>query len=300
MLARLPIPSSVFGAREVQFALFDESGVPVELDGNFDPVLDPILYVQLSDAMQLLKWGEQHATTILSDEGISLVDRTSFCFRGLLLEASRIYQHRARFMRTQEFIRSTSVAARFFTAHLEVLAPTLQFARAFDSPVSRAANTGLVASCLVTAIGQPELAGRALLAGLIADIGIVDSHRKLIALDRALTPPERNIINAHPVSSARLLNRVGIHDAVVIDAVMFHHERLDGSGYPSRLAGADIPRLAQVVGLANAFVGLTSPRGKRPPETDAGAVQQLFAESFDDDLVAVLRTLVQTPQAFAA
>jgi len=287
----LPVPSLVIGKRAVPFNLFDATGVAIRLDGNFDPDLDSVVYVHSADSMELLKWGEQHVTAIAFDDSIPLPDRAAFVYRGLLLETSRLFQHRARFSRTQDLIRSLSVAGRFMAAHPQTIGPTLQFARELDAPVPRSTNTGFVNGFLAIQSGQERLAGRALLAGIVADIGVVDSHRKLMTLDRALTPPERNIIQAHPVSSARLLDRIGIHDELVIDAVLYHHERLDGSGYPSGLADGAVPRMAQLTGLANAFIGLTTPRGKRSPMTSSAAIQQLSTEPFDPNLVDLLRPL---------
>ena len=297
----LPVPSTVFLNRgAIPFELRDEFGISAALNHDFDPVLDPVLYVRPQDSTRLLRWGERHADAITSDDGIPLADRTAFVHRGLMLETWRLFHHRARFRRAPQLLASLQTAASFFAAHPQTLPPLLAPSRGQVGPVARAASTGLFATALALTEGDPEAAQHALLAGIVADVGVVDSHRKLMTVDRALTPPERNIVAAHPVSSARLLGRIGIDDPTVGDAVIYHHERIDGSGYPSGLPGHDIPRLAQQLALADAFVDLTIPRGTRPPLSAAAAIQQLFAQPFDEDLVALLRALVETPEVAAA
>ncbi|MDD9270941.1 HD-GYP domain-containing protein [Paenibacillus sp. GCM10023248] len=81
----------------------------------------------------------------------------------------------------------------------------------------------------------------------------------------------------------------GIPDfAEVENAFLYHHEKVDGTGYPYRLAGDQIPLLSQMLGLVEVFLALTTPRSYRPAMSQREAyaeIQKLAGQSFRTDLV---------------
>jgi putative nucleotidyltransferase with HDIG domain len=101
------------------------------------------------------------------------------------------------------------------------------------------------------------------LAGLLHDIGKIGTPEAILTKAGLLDAEERRIINRHPVVSARILGSVHRLQPIRL-AVLHHHERLDGSGYPEGLRGDAIPLLARIVGLADAFDAMTSNRPYRP------------------------------------
>jgi len=101
------------------------------------------------------------------------------------------------------------------------------------------------------------------LAGLLHDIGKIGTPEHILLKTGKLDPEERRIINQHPVVGARILSGVKRLQHIR-EAVLYHHERLDGSGYPESLRGDGIPTFARIVGLADAFDAMTSNRPYRP------------------------------------
>ena len=101
------------------------------------------------------------------------------------------------------------------------------------------------------------------LAGLLHDIGKIGTPEAILTKAGRLSPEERLIINRHPVVGARILGSLKRLQTVRL-AVLYHHERLDGSGYPEGLRGDQVPLLARIVGLADAFDAMTSNRPYRP------------------------------------
>ena len=89
-----------------------------------------------------------------------------------------------------------------------------------------------------------------------------------------LTPGERAIVERIPVWGTEILAKSAL-PWDVRPIVRWHNERIDGTGYPDRLHGDDIPLPAQIVGMANVFVALTSPRAHRPAISAARAVRRL-------------------------
>jgi HD-GYP domain-containing protein (c-di-GMP phosphodiesterase class II) len=87
-----------------------------------------------------------------------------------------------------------------------------------------------------------------------------------------LTDVETNALHRHTAWSAALVELIEDEDGLALDeavqlAVYQHHEREDGSGYPTRARAANIHDLARLVGVADTFIGLVSPRAHRPGVT---------------------------------
>ena len=298
-LRGVPLPSSLLLRREPTFAIHDENGLPLDLHENFDSGVDPIVYVNQRDAIALLKWGEQHGKAIVRDETIPIIDRQLFVHRGLLLEASRLYQHRARFARLDALTEALQVAATFLTTTPPTYAAALVMRSPTYSPVVHAVGTALLPAALYSGVlahdgdaVSPTALASALLAGMSADLGLVNSHRDLLSFDRTMTPPERNILRAHPMSSERILRHIAVEQQEVLDAVGYHHERADGSGYPLGLDSSAVPRLARCVGLADTFLGLITDRPGRPGITPGAAIGAVANGEFTRDVVTTLAQLV--------
>ena len=103
----------------------------------------------------------------------------------------------------------------------------------------------------------------AYMAGLLHDIGKIGTPEHILRKEGLLEPEERQIVHRHPVIGGHILE--GIKQLEPIrEAILHHHERLDGSGYPDGLRGDQVPLLARVVGLADAFDAMTSNRPYRP------------------------------------
>jgi len=101
------------------------------------------------------------------------------------------------------------------------------------------------------------------MAGLLHDIGKIGTPEHILQKEGRLEPEERRIVNEHPVVGGHILEAVKRLEPIH-EAVLYHHERLDGSGYPEGRKGDRIPLLARIIGLADAFDAMTSNRPYRP------------------------------------
>lgn len=88
-------------------------------------------------------------------------------------------------------------------------------------------------------------------AGLLHDIGKAKIRDSLLNKDEALTFEEIEQIKAHPVVGYKILKGVGEFDLEVLKGVLFHHERMDGSGYPLGLAGNKINLFSRIIAIAD-------------------------------------------------
>ncbi len=103
----------------------------------------------------------------------------------------------------------------------------------------------------------------AYLAGLLHDIGKIGTPEAILQKPARLTDAEYDVIKRHPAVGYRILKGVKRLEPIR-DAVRHHHERMDGTGYPDGLRGEEIPLLARITGLADAFDAMTSNRPYRP------------------------------------
>ncbi|OLS40486.1 HD-GYP domain-containing protein [Bacillus sp. MRMR6] len=99
-------------------------------------------------------------------------------------------------------------------------------------------------------------------AALLHDIGKVNIPDHILMKPGRLTKEEFDIIKTHPVVGTEAVKNVeGIKDSICV--IRSHHERWDGKGYPDQLKGEDIPLLARVSAVADAFDAMTSSRSYR-------------------------------------
>lgn len=96
-------------------------------------------------------------------------------------------------------------------------------------------------------------------AGLVHDIGKIGIPDKILRKNGRLTEEELHLVRLHPILGASILSRFKNMERM-IPVVLHHHERWDGSGYPSGLAGIDIPRESRIIFVADAFDAMTTDR----------------------------------------
>ncbi|MAT85315.1 MAG: hypothetical protein CMD39_13610 [Gammaproteobacteria bacterium] len=125
-------------------------------------------------------------------------------------------------------------------------------------------------------LGLPagDLGALALGASLV-DVGMTRLSLDPMNKPGALSPAEMAEVRQHVDHSIKLVVDAGV-DARCVDVVANHHERFDGSGYPSGLAGHDIPLLARIAGLVDAYDAMITPRPHAPSRTSFEAMQELW------------------------
>ena len=151
------------------------------------------------------------------------------------------------------------------------------------------------AALLAREMGMSERAvEQAKTSGLLHDIGKISvSQRDLIVKAGPLTPEERLRISLHADIGADILGRVGAFHKLA-PVVRYHHERMDGHGYHD-LPQEDIPKIAKVVMVADAFDAMTSDRVYRKAMSLEDALEELDRHSgtqFDPSVVVALNRLV--------
>jgi putative nucleotidyltransferase with HDIG domain len=132
------------------------------------------------------------------------------------------------------------------------------------------------------------------LCGLVHDVGKIGLPAGLLEKPGALSLEERRQMEQHPVIGERILRNVDDY-AEIAAIVRHHHERVDGNGYPDRLENEDIPLLARIIAVADAYNAMTSDRPYRdamPSRVARLRLAQAVDSQFDTAVVAAFEAIL--------
>jgi putative nucleotidyltransferase with HDIG domain len=130
-------------------------------------------------------------------------------------------------------------------------------------------------------------------AAALHDVGKIHTPIAVLHKTERLTDEEFAVIKRHPVDGARMIG-LQVQDPELEAIVLHHHERLDGTGYPGRISGTEIPIGARIIAVADTFDAITSKRPYRPAKPHKIALDILRAESgtqLDPDAVRAFRSV---------
>jgi putative nucleotidyltransferase with HDIG domain len=123
--------------------------------------------------------------------------------------------------------------------------------------------------------------------GYLHDIGKIGIADKILNKPASLTPEEYELIKKHPVIGESIVAELGLNREQRA-IIRHHHERWDGKGYPDGLMGEEVPLLARIVAVADAFDSMTSLRAYRASMSEYDAIEELRANlgrQFDPEVV---------------
>jgi putative nucleotidyltransferase with HDIG domain len=126
------------------------------------------------------------------------------------------------------------------------------------------------------------------LGGELHDIGKIGTREDILNKPGPLSADEFRHIKEHAILGERILTPFLVESPIVLRIVRFHHERVDGSGFPDGLTGADIPYEARIVAVVDAFDAMTTNRAYRPsraPDDAVGELRRCAGTHFDSEVV---------------
>jgi putative nucleotidyltransferase with HDIG domain len=134
------------------------------------------------------------------------------------------------------------------------------------------------------------------LCGLVHDIGKIGLPAGLLEKPGPLTLDERRQMEQHSEIGERILRNVDDYSEIA-DVVRSHHERIDGMGYPDGICDDEIPILARIIGVADAYDAMTSDRPYRealPSRVARMRLAQAVGTQFDTAVVAAFEAILAT------
>jgi cyclic di-GMP phosphodiesterase len=135
---------------------------------------------------------------------------------------------------------------------------------------------------------------------LLHDVGKIGIPDRVLRKPGPLDPDERRLMETHTLVGERMLSDLALLRGEGLRVVRSHHERWDGSGYPDRLAGDEIPIGARVFAVADTLDALTNDRPYRAAGSWADASELIVSEAgeqFDPDVVEAFQAREQALRA---
>jgi diguanylate cyclase (GGDEF)-like protein len=134
---------------------------------------------------------------------------------------------------------------------------------------------------------EPRRREELVFGSLLHDVGKIGISERILLKPGALTPEERTLIELHPRIGFRLVEQVPALRPIA-DAILHHHERYDGDGYPEGLAGEAIPLEARIICVADSFSAMTAERpyrGRMSLEEACVELERCAGSQFDPAVV---------------
>lgn len=135
-------------------------------------------------------------------------------------------------------------------------------------------------------------------AAILHDVGKIAIPDSILLKPEKLTPTEKELINYHLTAGYDLLSKVDMYKELA-EIIRYHHERYDGAGYPQGVSGEQIPPLARIMIVADAFDAMTTDRIYKPRKSVDQAIKELElhkGSQFDPDVtdiaIAVLKDVI--------
>lgn len=184
-----------------------------------------------------------------------------------------------------------TLLARYAEADVDAAMAAMQLSAPEDGFTARPIHAALLVRMLAGTAGlDPDTTHSLCAAALSHDLALLPQAATLHRQSEPISPEQRADIDQHTLQAARLLQDAGLDDPIWLDAVLHHHERLDGSGYPHRLSGERIGRGTRVVTLVDTYCAMIRPRAYRGAVQSKDALRALFLErgtAVDEALTAL-------------
>ena len=157
-------------------------------------------------------------------------------------------------------------------------------------------KVGRISKLIATELGMDENECKGIrIAGMLHDVGMVGVPIKIISKPGRLTDTELAIMQMHSKTGYDILKDLDF-DWPIADMVLQHHERLDGSGYPNGLKGAQIITGARIIAAADVFDAMTSYRPYRPGKVPGKVLEEMDRDKsklYDKDVIDALIRLFE-------
>ncbi len=126
------------------------------------------------------------------------------------------------------------------------------------------------------------------IGGLVHDLGKMTLPRPILMKPGKLTAEEAGIVRTHPQRGYQLISAIRGTPQEVLDICLFHHEKFDGTGYPHRLVGAQIPYFARIAAICDVYDALTTIRPYKRALSQGEAIDLMMTSQghFDRELLS--------------
>lgn len=270
----------------------------LEWSGQLPWILALLIALVLSIVITIrLTWQSRELTISIASRSLHHAERQTHALHGTTYAEAAVEWSRSLRTLQDSFLESQSEARKQYSALVELMSMMARavderatFLRGHSERVSQYA--GEIAREMQLDSAQVD---RVRLSGLVHDIGNIGVDDSIMTKDLPLSPEEFEIVKAHTVKGASILRPIeALND--LIPGIELHHEALDGSGYPYGLSGDEIPIMARIIAVADAFDAMTTARpyqSAMDPNYVLEVLERLSSKRYDGCVVKALATLVK-------
>jgi diguanylate cyclase (GGDEF)-like protein/PAS domain S-box-containing protein/putative nucleotidyltransferase with HDIG domain len=266
--------------RKIELHTFTDKNISTKL--TFSVGVTSLMEDGVLNPTQLIE-NAQEAVRVAKEEEKNKV----LLFRDIIVASTRVNIKEAEFVNLREKISDITDSTR--ESYIESLRALIVALEARDPytkehSVNVSKYSYLVAKEMNLSSKQAELIKT---AGLLHDIGKIGISDAILQKREALTEEETKIIKMHPIYGVNIIHPIKFLTEEQ-PIVLYHHERIDGKGYPEGISGRRIPIGARILNAVDSFDAMISPRSYRGPLTPRDAVVELIKCSgtqFDPEVV---------------
>lgn len=164
-----------------------------------------------------------------------------------------------------------------------------------DYTYTHSVNVGVLAGLIGKWTGYADVSGL-ILAGMLHDVGKTKIPLEILNKPAPLSGGEMEMMQKHSELGYYLTAGNEAYSPEIRQAILCHHERMDGSGYPAGLRGEKVPYIAKILAVADLFDAMTSDRVYRSALTPFDVLEELFEEMFvklDPGICVVFRKRIK-------
>jgi len=281
----------------ISVIMIDVNGLKVINDAYGHDIGDNIL-VEISQVLNnvsgyiscLSRWGSDEMVMLLPFSGKAEIDKTIYEINHKL-EGIKAYNYNISFGWATEEIDSNNAAYIVRKAEDNLYSNKIlerssirsnmieSFIKTLHHKNPREENhshrVSLISEKISIELGFSEYEiKRVKVAGLMHDIGKISISEEVLNKPGRLNDSEWNQIKKHPEYGFKILSS-SVDTLEIAKAVLAHHERWDGKGYPKGIAGESIPIMARIIAVADTYDAITSERTYREPMNENAAIEEI-------------------------
>ncbi len=252
------------------------------------------VFVKSEQREHFERYVESHLGRVLGDEAMPLAERARVFLDTTTDLVKEVFDERLPVITNGHFARIRSVveqSIRFFTGE-RALAAMAPFISHDYKSYTHSVHVFVYGVAVLHSFGvDGEDLIQAGMGAMLHDLGKTRVPKEILAKRGPLSRAEQEVLRNHPLWGVSQCANLPMSQ-MAFNCILFHHERMDGEGYPSRLAGEHIPFPVRVVAVCNAYDNLTAERPGQAALSAFDALQVMRTEKGAFDLDAFKR-LVQ-------
>ncbi|MBI9110781.1 HD-GYP domain-containing protein [Maridesulfovibrio ferrireducens] len=254
-----------------------------------------LIFIKSTDISDCKPYFATNLETVITDmsHSISDEDMAQIIIEGLKDSSVKIFKDSLK--KNFEYFHTTLTAAgELVYKNPDIIWDMLPLLCKDHSLTNKSISNGIIGAgiCLHGREGKPDMDSfmESLIALFLCDIGMICLPDFVLGKEFSLSIDEQKRIRNHPINSVEILSLTHSLTKTSLRAILEHHERMDGSGYPRGVTCDQISWLGKLCGAVDSFVAMTMERPGKKSMTTVNALKMLYKESalYDPNIIYAL------------